>query len=107
MEKKRGDVPEPEPVSHGGIRYEAVPWGGQDRGLENGGYVAAIDESTGREKWVVKVYAAPHDPDMEGDKLDVFVSRLSLGDGGRRLLVENERGKRYAINLADRSVQEL
>lgn len=104
MAKKRS-APDPvEPVRFGGIRYEPMPWG-KARGLgQNGGYVAAIDDRTGDELWLLKVYDVAYDGDMEGDKQDVFVTSLEIDRAGRFLTVENEAGDRFAVNLASREV---
>lgn len=56
-----------------------------------------------RELWS-KVYEVNYDSDMEDDKLDVFIIRLSLDDAGQRLTVENERGGRYSVDLQNRQV---
>ena len=102
--KKRGPPPAPPSVSAKGIRYEAIPWG-RRRGLDqNGGYIAAVDEATGHELWLLQVYATPTDPDMETDKQDLFISRLALVDGGRTLLVTDERGGRYRVDLSSHAV---
>jgi hypothetical protein len=104
MDKKRSGPDPVEPVSFGGTRYEAMQWG-KARGLEqNGGYVAAIDEKTGDELWLLKVYDVSYDGDMEDDKQDVFVTSLELDRDGRRLMVDNEAGNRFAIDLATRTV---
>ena len=99
------DGPDPvDPVRSGGIRYEAMQWG-KARGLgQNGGYVAAIDEKTGEELWLLKVYDVSYDGDMEGDKQDVFVTGLSLLPAAHALLIENERGARYRLDLRTRKV---
>ena len=77
-----------------------MPWG-KARGLDqNGGYVAAINEKTGEELWLVKVYDVTYDGDMEPDKQDVFVTSITLDRASRRLTVENEAGERYAVDLA-------
>lgn len=103
--KKRGPPPAPAPVSASGVRYEAIVWG-RRRGLEqNGGYVAAIDRKTGRELWVARIYdATPRDPDMEDDKQDLFIARLELVEHGRALRVTDERGGRYRLDIATRTV---
>lgn len=102
MQKKRS-APDPvEPVSHDGIRYEAVTWGkARDLG-QNGGYVAAVDEATGEELWLLRVYDVAYDPAMEADKQDVFVTRLRIDRNQRRLAVENERGERFLVDLDQR-----
>lgn len=106
MQKKRSG-PEPvEPVSQAGIRYEAIHWG-KGRGLgQNGGYIAAIDEASGQELWILKVYEVNYDSDMEDDKLDVFITCLSLDDAGH-LTAENERGGRYSVDLQNRQVSSV
>jgi len=104
MAKKRSGPDPVEPVSFGGIRYEAMQWG-KARGLEqNGGYVAAIDEATGRELWVQRIYRIRYDRDTEGDKQDVFITGLTLTPGTRTLAIENERGARYRLDLRTRKV---
>lgn len=104
VEKERADVPEPAPVSHAGTRYEAVLWG-RARGLpQNGGYVAAIDERTGAERWLVKVYDALPDDGREQDKLDVFITHLALDADPRFLLVTNERDGVFRLDLQTRAV---
>jgi hypothetical protein len=104
VQKKRGPPPKAPSVTAGGVRYEAVHFGLR-RGLDqNGGYISAIDQKTGRELWVLRVYATRQDPNMEQDKQDIFISALKLADGGRTLLVTDERGTRYRVNLMDRTV---
>jgi len=104
MKKKRSGPDPVDPVRSGGIRYEAMPWG-KARGLgQNGGYVAAIDEKTGDELWLLKVYDVTYDGDMEGDKQDVFVTSLEVDRAGRRLTVENEAGDRFTVDLETRKV---
>lgn len=104
MAKKRSGPDPVDPVRFGGTRYEAMPWG-KARGLgQNGGYVAAIDEKTGDELWLLKVYDVTYDGDMEADKQDVFVTSLEIDRAGRRLTVENEAGDRFAVDLASRKV---
>ena len=101
--KERAEVPEPEPVSLAGMRYEAIPWG-KARGLsQNGGYLAAMDEYSGEEIWLLKVYDVSYDRDMEGDKLDVFISQITR-HGDHELRVENERGEVYLVDVETKSV---
>jgi hypothetical protein len=98
-------APEPvAPVSFEGRRYEAIHFG-KARGLEqNGGYVAAIDEASGRELWVQRVYRIRYDRGLEGDKQDVFITGLTLAPATRTLSIENERGARYRLDLRTRKV---
>ncbi len=103
-DRERGNVPVPTPVTHEGVRYQAVLWG-RARGLpQNGGYVAAVDERTGAELWLAKIYDRRPDNGMEEDRLDVFITRLELSADARSLLVTNELGAVYRLDLQTRSV---
>lgn len=102
-EKERSEIPEPAAVTSAGVRYEALPWG-KARGLgQNGGYIAAYDAASGRELWLLKVYDVTYDGEREDDKQDVFIESLRL-QGKGTLVVTDERGGVYRVDLARRSV---
>jgi hypothetical protein len=104
---KRSAPPKVAPVEHRGIRY-AVVRGAKGRGLpQNGGYIEATEIASGRSLWLVKIYEVVYDHDLEDDKRDVHISRLRLDESGGRLLVENERGARFAVELDGSKVQQL
>jgi hypothetical protein len=93
------------PVSFEGRRYEAIPFA-KARGLgQNGGYVAAIDEASGRELWVQRIYRVSYDRGHEGDKQDVFITGLTVLPTEHALRIENERGARYRLDLRTRRVR--
>ena len=98
--KKRAG-PEPvDPVVIGAVRFEAPP-DGKAKGLgQNGGFVVAHDAATGAELWTAKVYAITYKADMEGDKQDVFIIEMKPSPDGRSLLVSDDRGRRWKIDLA-------
>ena len=103
--KKRTAPSRVEPVRLDGVRYERMG-SGKGRGLgQNGGYVAAIDERSGEELWIQKIYDVQYVGDMEQDKQDVYITGLSLDPSRRALLVKNERGERFALDLDHRSVE--
>jgi hypothetical protein len=103
MEYAKRDVPDPQPVSSRGIRYEAAE--GKAHGFgQNGGIIAAVDEASGRTLWTLKVYDVAIDPAEEEDVQEVFISRLSLVPDGERLVVEVEDGRRFTISLRERAV---
>jgi hypothetical protein len=103
ISKERRELPEPASVSLAGVRYEALPWG-KVRGLgQNGGFIAAIDEATGAEKWILKVYDVIYDHDMEEDKQDLFISELEL-ESENVLHVVNEREEHYLVNVETQEV---
>lgn len=97
--KERREVPEPAALLHKGVRYEAVHWT-QARGLgQNGGYVQALDPATGSVLWVHRIHAIAYDPAMEQDKQDRFITQLAVAENGEALLVADERGGRYLLDL--------
>lgn len=103
ISQERYEIPEPEPITVAGIRYEAMPWG-KARGLEqNGGYIAAVDIINNEELWLQKIYDVVYDMEIETDVQDVFISNLTLHDGNL-LDIENEHGDHYLLNLATRVV---
>jgi hypothetical protein len=98
--KKRAG-PEPfEPVVVGGVRFEA-PVDGKAKGLgQNGGFVLARDAASGAELWTAKVYAITYAANMEGDKQDVFIIEMKPSADARALLVTDDRGRRWRVDLA-------
>ncbi|WP_156427865.1 hypothetical protein [Thiohalocapsa sp. ML1] len=100
--KRRGFIADP--VSKGGIRYEVLR-GARARGFEqNGGIIAAIDESTGEEKWTLVVYETQYDPDEEKDVQDVLIKKMNLSWWGSKLIVTNEREEVYDVDLKTQQV---
>lgn len=98
-DRERSDVPGPVTVLHHGVRYEAVHWG-RGRGIgQNGGYVQAVDPATGSVLWVHRIYTIAYDPDMEQDVQDRFITQLAISKKGDALLVGDERGGRYVLDL--------
>jgi hypothetical protein len=92
------------PVKVDGLRIEAVHWG-RTRGLgQNGGYIEAFDEATGQSAWLLQVYKITNDPHMEEDVQDRFIRQLTLACQGHVLLVTDERGQCFEVELATRQV---
>lgn len=102
---KRVGPPEVAPLVKDGVRYEAVHWG-RERGLgQNGGIVAALDAATGKELWTTKVYTIDYHPTLETDVQDIFIRSLQAGATARELLVIDERGRRFRLDLDSRKAQ--
>lgn len=102
-EKERSEITEPQPLHDGEVRYEAILWG-KARGLDqNGGYIAAYDNNTDQELWLLKVYEVVYDGEMEEDKQDIFIEDLRFDTKGH-LCVTDERGNIYVVDLSSRTV---
>lgn len=100
----RPPPPQVDPVVHNGVRYEQVK---DALALGYGqltGHLMAVDPASGKRLWVVKVYDAPPDPNVEGDVQAVYFSRMELIPGKNQLLIENEAKRRFIVDLDDRSV---
>ena len=102
--KKRAG-PEPvAPVMPGTIRFEA-PVDGKARGQgQNGGFVVAHDAATVAELWSALLYTTVYAANMEPDKRDVFIVEMKASPDGRALLVTDERGRRWSVDLASHAV---
>ena len=86
---------EPDPVAaiiHKGIRYSA-PLDGVNYGYAQcGGFVTARDESTNKLLWSQSVYSPKVTPNIEDDKLDVFITSMILVNKGMPLPFETNMG---------------
>jgi hypothetical protein len=60
-------------------------------------YVEARDFKTNKKVWEKKVYGIIYDPFLEKDVQDVFIT--SLGIEGNKLVVTDERGKIYRMEI--------
>lgn len=97
--RKRVGPPDVEPVTLNGVRYEALHWG-REHGLEqNGGYVVAMDAVSGHELWTARVYQIEYVPKLETDVQDIFIKSLAPTEGGKQLLVTDERGRKFLLDL--------
>ena len=88
-----------EPVVCEGVRY-TVP---NDKGTV--GYVVATDLASGKELWRKTVFRVCLCPLIEHDVQWVFIRQMRR-EGGRLILV-NERGKTYSLDLKTRRVRKL
>ena len=108
--KKRAAPNQAKPVVHKGVRYEAVLWAeptwGSDPLPDTGAaFLVAMDAQSGAELWRAKLYDILYDPEMERDKQEIYVERLSLNLMRTKLKAVDERGRKYVVDLATHAVQ--
>jgi hypothetical protein len=105
MNKSSSRIPAPAvaTVVVGGVRYEQVPNGLLAGFDQMGGYLVAVDVTSGTPLWTLQVYDNQRVPGREGDVQDVFFKSMAAQRDGT-LLVENERGRRFVVDPATRSV---
>ena len=101
---KRVAPPTVEPVTLGGVRFEAIHWGKQRGFTQNGGYIAAIDPDSGQELWTLKVYDIEYDTEMESDVQDVFIECMSKTFFSGKLKITDEKGRKYLVDPETRVV---
>jgi hypothetical protein len=92
---KRAQPKPVEPVVCAGVRYSA-----EGDGVDE--YVVASDASSGKLLWSVRVAHNDHDPRMEQDVQDVYITDLKATK--RALLVRDEKSRCYSIDLATKGV---
>lgn len=88
--KRKAPKPVP-PVVWEGVEYRAP------LDVEHMGYVQAVELSSGRKLWETEVYHVLMMPALEQDVQWVFISSMKLQGG--KLLVVNENGKIFRLNL--------
>lgn len=89
-------APEPvKPVTVAGVTYFAPDW--------PIGFIIAKDASSNRELWRKRIYTSRYDRRLERDVQDVFITSLEVRDGNA-LIITNERGERYILDLSTRKV---
>jgi len=102
----RAPPPRFEGCAFGGVRYDAAYDTGDILPRTRSGGIAAIDEATGRTLWTVVLWTTPVE-DVQGlFHPPRFLRRATRGDAGE-LLVEDEFGVRYLVDLATRAVRRV
>ena len=108
--KKRAAPIRAKPVIFKGVKYEAMLWSEPTWGSDPlpdtaAAFVVAMHVDSGAELWRAKLYDILFDPEMERDKQEIYVEHLSLNITRRKLKAQDERGRRYVIDLASHAVQ--
>jgi hypothetical protein len=75
-----------------GVEYRAEV----DRSIPIG-CVQAVQPETGRKLWWKQIYVIKYNSDLETDVQDVFIKKMQPKDG--KLLIENERGGTYLLDV--------
>lgn len=107
LDKKRREPASVPSIEINSLRYEAVLFGTPFGYEQDGGILVVRDAKTGRLEWTQRIYAIDELDSIESDKQDVFISAMELSHSGKQLLITNERGTRFEMNLSDRTVKKL
>jgi hypothetical protein len=95
VQAKRIPPPEVKPVIHNGIKYTAP--------RQHMGCVEARSAEKNGMCWMRQIYVVKYDLDLERDVQDVFIKDMALKNGA--LVITNERGHEYHLNLDDLTVK--
>jgi hypothetical protein len=101
----RNPPPRIAPLVRDGVRYERrIGVDGIDPQV--GGLLTAYDAPSGRALWTLAVYENRRDPIIEGDAQDVFFREMRFEADGS-LLIVNERGERFRVDVRARTSEPL
>jgi hypothetical protein len=92
----------PDSVISEGIKYEATY---KDGFCLYKAYIEAIDLITKKVIWKKKIYQILMNPIIEHDVQWVEIKKVELKNG--HLIIENENGKRYQLNLKNQKLKKL
>lgn len=73
-------------------------------GRIRGGVIEAHAPETKKLLWRVRVYRTEYDPSLESDVQDVFNKTLSYDKAHHFLIMSDEKGRAYVLNLSNRKV---
>ena len=107
MESAKRRAPTAKPVVHKRIRYEQLRRPAEQGFQQSGGVIAAIDEASGKQLWVVQLYQTAFDVNEERDAQEVYVKTLSINAKAGALIATDERRRRWQVSLADHTVSQL
>jgi hypothetical protein len=96
-EAKRSRPADVPPVAKDGITYSAPH--------DQMGCVVATSEKTGQLFWFRQVYVVRYEVGLEKDVQDCFITGLRIED--RKLLITNEEGGQFELDLDNLSVKIL
>lgn len=104
---KRRAPPKVPAVTMDGIRYEQAVLARSEAAGQRTGYLAAYKGTTDERLWRVRVYELKTDPHLEGDVQDVYFTKMEASPDGHEILVDNETGGRYAVDVRTQAVRKL
>ena len=93
-------------VEREGVRFAQNLRASQAEFGQLGGILTATDARKGKLLWSLKVYDNVRQSGLEGDVQDVFFTQMAF-DAQGRLVIENERGQRFAVDVQTRQVSTL
>jgi hypothetical protein len=104
---KRRAPPKVAALTLDGVRYEQAVLPRSEAAGQRTGYLAAYRGASDERLWRVRVYELKVDPRLEADVQDVYFARMEASPDGREILVTNENGGRFAVDVRTHGVRRL
>lgn len=102
----RSPPPKVDPVVRDGKRYAQHIGTHNEQLGQSGGLLEIIDEASGKQVGMIKVYDNQRRPDLEGDVQDIFFASMAFDSAGK-LIITDEVGRRFAVDVVKRESQPL
>ena len=74
---------------------------------QNGGYLEAHHPETKKLLWRVQIYKIIYNENLEGDVQDIFIKSLSFDKSHNLLLMSDEKGRVFILNLKTKKVTQI
>ncbi len=86
------------------VRYEQAYEGKDESSAQRSGFLRASSEATGDDLWTLKIYNVEIDATLERDVQEVYFATLSVDGQARTIVVENERGRTFLVNIDTQAI---
>ncbi len=101
-------APKPVPsVIDKGVVYSVIHWSSDNGTEQNGGYIEARDKKSKKKIWGCVVYHVKKTAGLEGDVQDLFITKLRIDKKKRVLVVINEIGEIFHVDIKTRRVSKI
>ena len=91
------------PIEHAGVRYMQDMQARRFGGEQSGGYLVAVDPTSGERLWMLKVYRVADHSGAGVDDIGVHFRSMKLLAGEDTIEVENEVGGVFRVDLRSRN----
>ena len=92
------------PPVNTGEAIVSVPHFPQGARAQNGGVLEAHHPGTKDLLWRIQIYKTKYKPGLERDVQDVFIKSLSFDKSHNLLIVSDEKGRVFVLNLKNKKV---